>query len=484
MKAGDVLSGKYRLLSLLGEGGMGAVWRAEDLRLAAPVAIKLMHPEDAGSEELRRRFDAEARTAAKLRSPHVAQIFDVGSDEQVGVSFIVMELLEGETLRERLKRAGPLPAPEVGTIVAHVARALTRAHALGIVHRDLKPENIFLCHNGDGLLAKVIDFGIAKRASKSMWYAPTATGILMGTPIYMSPEQIQSSRKVDARSDLWSLGVIAVECLTGRLPFEADHLPGLALLISQGRATAPSQLGPVPDGVDQWFRQATSVDPSDRFSSAASLAEKLAELCGVSPSPLLQVTGRSASPPQAEPIPPTQPYAPQASTSMGPVSRTSPVPQQQAPGRARRSSLPSWRIPALVVSLLGATGAVWSIRQGSVWTTAAGRFNSAGALPATAVPPSQNPATAPVAKPAIKIRPLPAETVPPPAPIHQERPAETAHRQLGRLTPRKTEPQPPRTKAAPTTAVKTAPASLPSPTLSPSTPSREVQPPPPGLQPF
>jgi serine/threonine protein kinase len=280
VKPGDVLQGKYRLASLIGEGGMGSVWRAEHLQLEAPVAVKLMHPSVAANPAGRGRFDREAKSAASLRSPHVVQILDFGVDAGTGTSFIAMELLEGESLRKRLTRTGKLAPLEVSRVVIHVARALTRAHELELIHRDLKPANIFLVENDGALFAKVLDFGIAKWLGHSLHHSlATTTNSVLGTPHYMSPEQISSSKSVDFRADLWSLGVIAVECLTGRLPFDCNNLPGLAFMIQQGNATRPSALGAVPNGFDAWFARATAAQPDQRHRSAAEMALELRRLC-------------------------------------------------------------------------------------------------------------------------------------------------------------------------------------------------------------
>jgi serine/threonine protein kinase len=193
-----------------------------DLRLAAPVAVKLIDPEiakDAGAKE---RFMREAHAAAALRSPHVVQIIDYAVEDDL--PFIVMELLEGENLAQRLKRAGKLSPLETARLLSHVARAVGKAHEVGIVHRDLKPENVFIVHNEDEEVAKVLDFGVAKVESGGFVAsgARTRTGSLLGTPYYMSPEQVQGNKEVDHRSDLWALGVIAFEALTGRKPFQSD----------------------------------------------------------------------------------------------------------------------------------------------------------------------------------------------------------------------------------------------------------------------
>jgi serine/threonine-protein kinase len=364
---GTVLSGKYKLVSLLGEGGMGAVWRAEDLRLGgAPVAIKLMHSRDAAQPEIRARFEQEVRTAARLRHPHVAQVYDVGVDEQSGAPFFAMELLEGETLKERLVRGGVLGPAELARVVSHVAHGLSRAHELGIVHRDLKPANIFLVQNADGGQAKVLDFGIAKRMSHSLMHGATATGMVLGTPFYMSPEQILSSKDVDHRSDVWSLAVIACESLTGRLPFEADNLPGLSLAICQGRPTLPSLLGPVPPGFDVWFERATSLDRQQRFDSVLQMAQLLREVCGTVESQ------RSASGAGA------RDYAAagllrepaRSSPSTGPLSRTA-TGSRQLGADTLAAPVPLWRrwrwvaaAAALVVVVVAVAARSWLYEPG------------------------------------------------------------------------------------------------------------------------
>jgi len=282
MTPGYILAGKYRLITLLGRGGMGAVWCAERLEWGSLVAVKLMERANEARPDVLARFLQEARLAANLRSSHVVQVLDDGRDAATGTPFIVMELLVGETLAQRLARRERLTPSETSRIVTHVARALALAHELGMVHRDLKPDNIFLVRNDDEETAKVLDFGIAKWNVES-WLADaaTTTGTAIGTPSYMSPEQIKDSKRVDHRTDLWSLALIASECLTGRRAFEADNLLSLALSICNELPPAPSSLGAVPAGVDAWFERATARELSRRFSSARELAETFRSVCGV-----------------------------------------------------------------------------------------------------------------------------------------------------------------------------------------------------------
>src|SRR6478609_2203030 len=253
--AGTVLAGKYRLETLIGRGGMGSVWRAEHLGLNAPVALKLLNlVEFEGAADALARFHREARSAAAIRSPHVVQILDHGVDPTFEVPFIVMELMEGESLANRLARCGRIAPPEVG--------------------------KVFLVHNEDEEVAKVLDFGIAKARTHALGRdSNTRTGAIMGTAYYMSPEQISGTKNVDFRSDLWAMGVMACECLTGRRPFEADTIGGITLKICVEPVPLPSSLGPVPAGFDAWFAKIVHRDPAERFASARAAADALRQLC-------------------------------------------------------------------------------------------------------------------------------------------------------------------------------------------------------------
>jgi serine/threonine protein kinase len=276
-----VLAGRYRLERRLEAGGMGTIWRAEHLVLQAPVAVKLIDRHAVPDEDTVDRFLREAKSAAALRSPHVVQILDYGMDE--GAPFIVMELLEGENLAQRIRRVGRLQPAETAKIATQVGRAMTRAHEAGIVHRDLKPENVFLVHNADEEIAKVLDFGVAKVDSSGLVVegARTRTGSILGTPYYMSPEQAQGNKTVDARSDLWALGVIVFECLTGRRPFHSDGLGDLVLQICVRDITVPSTIAEVPPGFDAWFARAVERDPDKRFQTAREMTDALREALGV-----------------------------------------------------------------------------------------------------------------------------------------------------------------------------------------------------------
>jgi eukaryotic-like serine/threonine-protein kinase len=276
---GVIVAARYRLVRELGVGGMGKVWLAHDRLLDSPCALKLIDDDKAKSEEVRVRFAREAKVAAQLRGAHVVDVFEHGEWE--GTPFIAMEFLDGEDLATRLERLGRLPPADTYRIVAHIARALARAHAYGIVHRDLKPENVFLVPGDDGEVAKVLDFGIAKHDQYSLTDKATKTGSLLGTPYYMSPEQARG-KGIDHRSDLWSLGVIAFQCLTGAPPFESEALGELMGLILYEELPKPTVRQPsLPPAVDEWWAKAAARDRDQRFSSAKELADALGVALGL-----------------------------------------------------------------------------------------------------------------------------------------------------------------------------------------------------------
>jgi serine/threonine-protein kinase len=227
------------------------------------------------------RFEREAKAAAQIRSAHVVQILDHGTFH--GTPYIAMELLEGEDLGRRLGRTHRMSPHDVAAIVTHVSRALSKAHAMEIVHRDLKPENVFLALDDDRELAKVLDFGVAKRVQVDA-PNPTVAGTMLGTPSYMSPEQAQGAQFVDYRSDLWALAVIAFRCMTGVLPFRGDSLPELLVRIVVSPLPVPSSLAvDVPRGFDAWWERAVARDANRRFQSARELAHALTVALGVPP---------------------------------------------------------------------------------------------------------------------------------------------------------------------------------------------------------
>ena len=274
---GRIVGGKYTLERELARGGMGAIWVAFDSQLRRRVALKLMSPDHLASPSARSRFEREAMAIAQLQSPHVVQIHDYGVDD--GAPYIVMELLEGEDLQARLGRVQRMPLPAVAALLAQAAKALGAAHGAGIVHRDVKPANIFLARHDAEEVVKVLDFGVAALVTGMVDPHVTRAGGVVGTPHYMSPEQVRGSKAVDYRADLWSLGIVAYRAVTGRLPFDAEAFGELLIQICTDPVPPPSKLLPElgPDA-DRFFERALARDPARRFGSAREMATAFAEL--------------------------------------------------------------------------------------------------------------------------------------------------------------------------------------------------------------
>ncbi|WP_434048610.1 MULTISPECIES: protein kinase domain-containing protein [Sorangium] len=278
--AEPIIAGKYMLIRHIGGGGMGQIWESQDLRLQRRVALKLMSAEHVESPESCARFDREAKSIAQLRNQHVVHIYDYGIDHGLDEErpYIAMELLEGEDLQRRIDRVRRLPLPAVASIVTQAARGLAAAHAAGIVHRDLKPGNVFLARTEAEEVVKLLDFGVVTMLSKSDDLRLTGGGGLIGTPTYMSPEQMRGA-VVDHRSDLWSLGVLAYCALTGELPFTAKTLGGLVVGICTEPFPPASSLVPgLSPELDRFFERALAKDPTQRFRSAREMAAAFAAL--------------------------------------------------------------------------------------------------------------------------------------------------------------------------------------------------------------
>jgi serine/threonine-protein kinase len=287
---GRLLVGRYRLLRRLATGGMAQVWEGSDEVLARPVAVKVLHPHLAADASFVQRFRAEAVAAARLSHPSIVQIFDTCSDD--GVEAIVMELVRGTTLRERLDRAGPLPASEAIDVVGQVADALEVAHRRGVIHRDVKPANILLCQDGRVMVA---DFGIAKAADVADM---TQSGAVLGTAKYLAPEQV-SGEAVTPRADVYSLGVVLYEVLTGRAPFEGDNEMAIALARLHRDPIPPRSLrAGVPRRLEAVVLRAMTRDPKGRYASAGELR---AALLAADPGRDADVTAWSAPEPVTPP---------------------------------------------------------------------------------------------------------------------------------------------------------------------------------------
>ena len=272
---GDVLAGKYWVDRVLGVGGMGVVVAATHLKLDQQVALKFMLPEGVGDADLVERFAREARAAVKLKSDHVARVLDVGTLDS-GSPYMVMEYLEGSDLGSLVESSGPLPVLDTVDYVLQACDAVAEAHTLGIVHRDLKPRNLFLTGRNDGrALVKVLDFGISKHKAASE-LSLTRSSEVIGSPNYMSPEQLKSARAADERSDIWALGVILYELLTGRVPFVAESVTALTAMVLTDRPRAVDQLRPeVPHDLAVVIAKCLEKEPASRFQSIAELAAGL-----------------------------------------------------------------------------------------------------------------------------------------------------------------------------------------------------------------
>jgi eukaryotic-like serine/threonine-protein kinase len=274
--AGDLIAGKYRLEGQIGTGGMGVVFAATHLHLDQQVALKFLLPEAAKNAEVVERFWREARAAVKIQSEHVARVMDIGMLDG-GVPYIVMEYLQGDDLENIVKAQGPLPVAEAVRLVLHACEALAEAHAMGIVHRDIKPANLFLARRADGSrIVKLLDFGISK--ASPMWgedgpRALTMTTAVIGSPRYMSPEQLRSSRDVDARSDVWALGVTLFELLGATSPFAKGTMPEVCASILKDEPQSLAGLRPeVPQGLELVIKKCLAKEPDQRWKNVGDLA--------------------------------------------------------------------------------------------------------------------------------------------------------------------------------------------------------------------
>lgn len=348
---GDTLAGKYRVDTVLGSGGMGIVLRATHLSLKDRVALKVLHK--GASEEAAERFFREAQNAARIKSPHVGRVLDVGRLDS-GSPYIVMEYLEGRDLGRVLRDRGPLPVADAVDYVLQTCEALAAAHALGVIHRDIKPSNLFLSRDADGgPLVKVVDFGVSKQTRASDYSSLTGVQTAIGTPSYMSPEQLRSSKSVDARADLWSLGVVLYELLTGRLPFDADSLAGLVALLIDPIATAPrvgEHRADVPDELQAIVARCLEKDPERRFADVPELASALSPFGGDTATASAARTARIFSKPEtaaSDEMSLPGPAAPHDTITAFSSTRWPRI-WAEAPEDVRRIA-----IPAIVVAFIG-----------------------------------------------------------------------------------------------------------------------------------
>jgi serine/threonine protein kinase/ABC-type branched-subunit amino acid transport system substrate-binding protein len=380
---GQIIAGRYRLERPLARGGMGSVWVARHLQLDTDVAVKLIVPERSESAVARERFEREAKASAQIRSPNVVQVHDYGVDGDL--PFIVMELLEGEDLAARLAREKKLSLAATAAVLVPVCKALKRAHEAGLVHRDLKPGNIFLARHGDDEVPKVLDFGIAKAMGLGLASSSTKSGTLLGSPHYMSPEQVRSGKLVDHRTDLWSIGVIAFRCLTGERPFKGEEIGDVLVEICTDPIPAASSLCPeLGEDVDRFFDRALSRNVDQRFQSARELGEALNALAASTGERPISIS--TSLPPVAAPAeilaelsteaadePEPTAADPDASTLQEPTSETTvepsvPDPEPPPPPAARPRR---WWMPvALLAAAFAGAGALEVARAARAGHTA------------------------------------------------------------------------------------------------------------------
>jgi eukaryotic-like serine/threonine-protein kinase len=362
---------------------MGAVWVARHLDLDLPVALKFI----AGgvSATSRARFEREAKAAAQLRSQHVVQILDYGVDDET--PYLAMELLVGEDLRERLARRGRLSLQEVSTLAWQVAKGIGLAHDAGIVHRDLKPGNVFLARVGDEEIVKILDFGVAKETTQTLVDESTTSGLLVGSPHYMSPEQARGAR-IDHRADLWSLGVLWFTALTGYRPFAGSNLGDVIVRICMDQLPPATKLvAELPPAIDGFFARALSRNPDGRFESARAMAEALATIAG---DPAIAGMSTGHSPFVASSVAVARTDATVSLPGMLEPDTHSGAVAGATAGMGSRRGKRAWLFGALAgITLLG-IASIWHVTRGS-WSPAGPPV----VPPASAMPAAQIPSVRP-----------------------------------------------------------------------------------------
>jgi serine/threonine protein kinase len=428
-EVGEVLAGKYRVERILGQGGMGVVLAARHLQLDEPVAIKLMLSDAASNPDAVGRFVREARAAARLQSAHVARVSDVGTLED-GRAYMVMEYLDGCDLAELLENGGPLAVGDAVDYLLQASEAIAEAHSLGIVHRDLKPSNLFLTRRRDRTPhIKVLDFGISKVVHTGLTPSQpsmTQTSTMMGSPFYMSPEQMTSARDVDGRTDIWGLGIVLYELLVGAPPFVAETLPQICVMVLQSAAPKLRQhRADVPPELEVVLQRCLAKQPSDRFENMAALAVALRDLAGpygrASVERILLLAGdtdaqrasRDHERQSAEVAAQTGPdVGKRTHAAWGDAEVSLPI---------RRSLLP-WAGAATLVVALGSGAAWWaagdSPRPGLKPEGSSSSVSAAAPpeLPPTPVEPLTVSTTSPLALPSPAAMSAPVETPPTPRP--------------------------------------------------------------------
>jgi eukaryotic-like serine/threonine-protein kinase len=424
---GDVLAEKYRVERVLGIGGMGVVVAATHLQLGRTVALKLMLPQSSASPETAARFIQEARAASEVQSEHVARVLDVGTLAD-GAPFMVMEFLRGSDFARLLRTQGPLPVVDVAGYVLQACEAVAEAHALGIVHRDLKPANLFLTTRVDGSpLVKVLDFGISKltRAAGLEDVVLTKSQTLMGTPLYMSPEQLRSTRTVGPATDIWSLGCILYELLAGRPAFQAESAQALGAVIAAGPAPRIRDVRPdVPSALQNAILQCLEKDPAARPASVGELAQLIGPFA---PPEMAHFAARVARISHHSHRPEGQlPYANTQVSERPPhfSAATGASFARSSSGAAGRQHGARTRLILVGVALAAviSVGLTISLRPSAVTPPSPGASAAATGAPSppeasSAPPPATPPTEAPVASSPVTSRPTRPTAIPIPIPI-------------------------------------------------------------------
>ncbi|HEY2516247.1 MAG TPA: protein kinase [Polyangiaceae bacterium] len=309
---GDRIAGKYDVVRVVGEGGMGIVYEVVHTRLQQRAAIKMLQPRVQAMADVSARFEREARAACRLRSRYAVRISDVDHDER-GRAYMVMEFLEGHDLSAELEARRRLPPTEGVDVLLQACVAMAEAHVSGVVHRDLKPSNLFLVNEGGERIVKVLDFGISKLTAEGE-AAVTSTFATMGTPLYMSPEQIRSTKNVDARTDIWSLGVILYEVLAGERPFQGTTTAAAAAIVADEPPPLRSFAPEVPEGLQAVVHRTLAKKPEDRFADVRAFAHALAPY-GSNRDALRAIESSAFAPPPTPPTLASAPPRPRASST-------------------------------------------------------------------------------------------------------------------------------------------------------------------------
>lgn len=473
---GDIVGGKYRIEQLLGSGGMGHVVSAVHVQLDQRVAIKFMRDEHLNDGDAVKRFEREARAASRLKSMHAARVVDVGTLDS-GSPYMVMELLEGVTLRALMKQRGRLECEEAAALIAHACEAIAEAHSLGLVHRDVKPTNLFITRTATGKpLLKVLDFGIVKAIDADATNEEatlTKTHVPVGSPKYMAPEQVTSSKTVDRRADVWGLGACLFEMTTGQAPFRADNLLELGAKIVHEPVAEVRNLRPDMDPeLSAIIHRCLQKNPDHRYADAGELARALEDYVGrptSSPrmlSPLEMTTTPSAPMVAATPVgfAPPPPALQRVDDTGG--SRGTNVAWGETAGRRPTPHYVAIGLAASgLVAVIGSVLVVLAVRGRNPTTTHATPASASVAIgePAppitTPVPPPvaapvPSPEPAPAAQPAVAAAPTVATPATAPSPSPSPAPAPSPSPAAAPIAP----PAPPATTA---TAARTSPPATP-----------------------